>query len=85
MVGFATVGYQNLHLYLWEAMKLLVMPPAAFLRTNENAYKDIVRTVLNLRPTIKCKRHDIVSIPSVMIAEFDNELEKSAELSRKVK
>jgi len=85
VVGFATVGYQNLHLYLWEAMKLLVMPPAAFLRTNENSYKDIVRTVLNLRPTIKCKRHDIVSIPSVMIAEFDHELEKSAELSRKVK
>ena len=32
IVGFCTVGYQNLHLYLWEAMKLLVMPPAIQLR-----------------------------------------------------
>lgn len=28
IVGFLTVGYENLHLYLWEAMKLLIMPPA---------------------------------------------------------
>lgn len=28
VTGFVTCGYQNLHLYLWEAMKLLVMPPA---------------------------------------------------------
>ena len=28
VVGFVTVGYQNLHLYLWEAMKLLIMPTA---------------------------------------------------------
>jgi len=26
VVGFCTVGYQNLHLYLWEAMKLLILP-----------------------------------------------------------
>ena len=32
VVGFCTVGYQNLHLYLWEAMKLLIMPPAIQLR-----------------------------------------------------
>jgi len=29
VVGFVTVGYQNLHLYIWEAMKLLIMPPAS--------------------------------------------------------
>lgn len=28
VTGFMTCGYQNLHLYLWEAMKLLIMPPA---------------------------------------------------------
>jgi hypothetical protein len=28
ITGFVTCGYQNLHLYLWEAMKLLIMPPA---------------------------------------------------------
>ena len=32
VVGFLTVGYTNLHLYLWEAMKLLIMPPAPHLR-----------------------------------------------------
>jgi hypothetical protein len=28
ITGFMTCGYQNLHLYLWEAMKMLMMPPA---------------------------------------------------------
>ena len=28
IVGFCTVGYQNLHIYLWETMKLLIMPSA---------------------------------------------------------
>lgn len=28
VTGFMTCGYQNLHLYIWEAMKLLIMPPA---------------------------------------------------------
>ena len=28
IVGILTFGYQNLHLYLWEAMKLLIMPTA---------------------------------------------------------
>ena len=27
--GVLTVGYQNLHLYIWEAMKMLIMPGAA--------------------------------------------------------
>ena len=32
VVAFLTCGYQNVHLYLWEAMKLLLMPPATELR-----------------------------------------------------
>lgn len=42
VVGFLTVGYQNLHLYLWEAMKLLVMPPASLLRNRTVDHKAIV-------------------------------------------
>jgi hypothetical protein len=42
VVGFVTVGYQNLHLYLWEAMKLLILPPANQLRNKQITYKDIV-------------------------------------------
>lgn len=38
-----------------------------------------------MRPFITCKRHDIIKIPSIMLAEFDSELEKSGELSRKVR
>ena len=29
VVGILTCGYQNLHLYLWEAMKLLIFPTAS--------------------------------------------------------
>ena len=28
VIGFMTCGFKNLHLYLWEAMKLLQMPQA---------------------------------------------------------
>src|SRR5438105_12566805 len=41
IVGFVTCGYQNLHLYLWEAMKLLIFPPATLLRNESMTYKDI--------------------------------------------
>jgi len=34
-----------------------------------------------MRPMIQCKRHDIVKIPSIMLAEFDHELAR-AELFR---
>jgi len=40
-------------------------------------YKKIVQKVLKMRPFIKCKRHEIVKIPSIMLAEKDHELEKS--------
>lgn len=46
VIGFMTCGYQNLHLYLWESMKLLIFPPASFLRNKSMDYKDIVRKVL---------------------------------------
>ena len=46
IVGFLTFGYKNLHLYLWEAMKLLVMPQATPLRQKIISYKEIVATVL---------------------------------------
>jgi len=48
-------------------------------------YKHIVQKVLAVRPYIKCKRHDIVKLPSIMLAEFDHELEKSEEFSQKMR
>jgi hypothetical protein len=41
--------------------------------------------VLSMRPYIQCKRHDIVKLPSIMLAEFDNELAKSEDLRMKMK
>lgn len=37
------------------------------------------------RPYIKCKRHEIIGIPSVTLAESEQELEKSGDFSRKIK
>lgn len=85
ITAFMTCGYQNLHLYLWEALKLLIMPPATQLRNKTMDYKHIVNTVLKLRPQIQCKRHEIVKLPSVMLSEFDNELEKAEELRGNVR
>jgi hypothetical protein len=80
VTAFMTCGFQNVHLYLWEAMKLLIMPPATQLRNNTLDYRGIVSQVLKLRPHIQCKRHEIVKIPSIMLAEYDDELFKSEKL-----
>lgn len=56
IIGFATVGYKNTHLYLWEAMKLLVMPPAMQLVNNNLTHKNIVQLVLKMKDNVKCKR-----------------------------
>lgn len=77
VTGFMTCGYQNLHLYLWEAMKLLLMPPATHLRNGNEDYKHIVQQVMKMRPLIQCKRHDIVKIPSIMLAEFEHEIARA--------
>jgi hypothetical protein len=49
IIGFCTVGYKNLHLYLWEAMKLLIMPPAIHLRSKRMNHKAVVANVLKVR------------------------------------
>jgi uncharacterized membrane protein YkoI len=38
-----------------------------------------------MRPYIQCKRHDIVKLPSIMLAEFDHELERAERLRYAVK
>jgi len=58
IVGFVTVGYTNLHLYLLEAMKLLVMPTAVELRKEMTSHKSIVARVLKCRPEIIAKRKE---------------------------
>jgi hypothetical protein len=38
-----------------------------------------------MRPLINCKRHEVIRTPSVMLAEHEHELDKSLDLSIKVK
>jgi len=73
-----TIGYKNLHLYLLEAMKLLMFPTAKELREQLVDHKDIAKKVLAMRPYIKCKRDQVVKQPSIIRAEFDDELARTA-------
>lgn len=66
-------------------MKQLIMPTADMLRNEVSTYKDIVSSVLKMRPYIECKRHEIIKIPSVTLAEFEKELDKSGDFSRRLK
>jgi len=80
IVGFVTCGYQNLHLYLLEAMKNLVMPPATIFRSFDNNFENIVNAVLNIRHDVLAKRKLVLRVASVMRAEFTHETEKLNEL-----
>jgi len=75
VVGFVTCGYVNLHLYIWEAMKNLMMPTAAMLRAHDNNFEHIVDGVLKMRHDVKAKRKQVLAIPSVMKAEFTREID----------
>ena len=81
--GFLTCGYQNLHIYLLEAMKHLLMPTAAMLTAADGNFDDIVNMVLRIRPDIETGRQYTVKTPSVIRAEFTREIEALNELRGK--
>ena len=81
--GFLTCGYQNLHIYLLEAMKQLIMPSAAMLQAADANFDDIVNSVLRMRPYIETGRHYTLQTPSVIRAEFTREIEQLNELRSK--
>ena len=54
--GFLTCGYTNLHIYLLEAMKQLIMPTAAMMSAADGNFDDIVNSVLRMRPDIEAGR-----------------------------
>lgn len=85
VVGFVTVGYTNLHIYLWEAMKLLIMPSALELRKNFIDHKAIVARVLKCRPEIDAKRKEQTKIQSIVRAEFTREREQLEDFRVKLK
>ena len=85
VVGFSTIGYQKLHLYLWEAMKQLTMPSAKQIREADGDFEAIVRGILRLGPEITANRKITIQNPSVARAEFPHELEKMTELKAKLR
>ena len=38
-----------------------------------------------MKPYIKCKRHEIIGLPSIMLAEREDELLRSEDLMRRLK
>lgn len=84
IVGFVTVGFQKLHLYLWEAMKQLIMPTAKQMREMDGDYESIVRGVLHMAPSITANRKITLQNPSVYRAEFQHEIDDLAVLKAKL-
>jgi hypothetical protein len=85
VVGLLTFGYQNMHLYLWEAMKLLIMPTGVQLRSRMVTHKQIIAKVLKCRPEIEAKRKGIIKTPSIIRAEFTREREELDEFRTKLR
>ena len=56
IVAFVTCGYEKLHLYLWEAMKQMIMPTATQMRAHDGDFMSIVAGVLTLSPSITANR-----------------------------
>jgi len=67
-------------LYLLEAMKNLVMPPATVFRSHDNNFEFIVSAVLGIRHDIEAKRKMVLRVASVMRAEFTRESEELEKL-----
>ena len=74
---------QNLHIYLLEAMKALIMPTAAMLQASDGDFDDIVNSVLKMRDVLEAGRQYTLQTPSVIRAEFTREIDKLNELRGK--
>jgi len=84
IVGFVTYGYKNLHLYLWEAMKQMIMPNASELKHHDCDFRPIVSRVLQMSPNITANRKITLENPSVIRAEFTRERDELQEMRVKL-
>lgn len=64
---------------------MMIMPAAGQLSSQTLDYKDIVKAVLKSRKFIHCKRHKILGLPSITLAESDSELEEQKEFNIKLR
>ena len=65
--GFMTYGYTNLHLFLIEAMKMLLMPRFGELKSVPHPHRAIVNMVVMNSESIRCNRMDILNTPSSIV------------------
>lgn len=84
VTGVLTCGYQNLHLYLWEAMKQMVMPPASAIRSRDGDFKSIVKMIIAMSHEISGQRQALLGIPSVIRAEFTRERDQIDILRKRI-
>ena len=77
--GFMTCGYRNLHIYMYEAMRKLMMPTASQLKGVAGDPSLIVNRILHIKSGIECGRPGLLNVPSVLRAEFTREREKLEE------
>jgi hypothetical protein len=83
--GFATFGYQNLHLYLMEAMKQMVMPISTEIELTKDAYKRIVNLVVSMSDDIECNRHKMIAHRAEVMATKDHDVTQFRKLKEKIK
>lgn len=84
IVSFVTVGFQNLHLYLLEGMKRLIMPTATMMQRAGGDYKSIVAAILKMAPETEATRVHAIKTASVMVAEFTREIDEQNKLRQRM-
>jgi len=85
VVGFTTVGFKNVHIYLKYAMNELFFPSAVHLRSGQVNFKHIVSEVIRHSPNIKSERQLAEETPSMINAEFDEEIERAEDFEAQLK
>ena len=83
--GFATFGYQNLHLYLMEAMKMLMMPVSNELQVTEEAHKKIVNLVLSQSDNIVCNRDKMIAHRAEVMATKSHDVKQFRKLKEDIR
>ena len=83
--GAVIIGFENLHLYIREALWLMVLPSILDIRMHKINHEDIVKIILKYQDKCKCERHEVINQKSVITAVKEQEVEAVAEFWSKMK
>lgn len=84
VAGMITIGFTNLHIYLREAMRLLLIPNGQDLRMRDISHKDIVMMVLKHSGKIIAERHDVINQKSILYSVKSSDVDETASLRSKM-